>query len=208
MLRLRWIALLGCAAGVLLGGGASATVITVGSGTDLGSLAPGAVFTVTVGLDDLDEIQAYTVDVEWSGAGLSLIGAAQLGCTETSPGTCTALGFAVDPLLAATGPSSTRAAVLVFPPGSLFIDGRTTAPAPDPRPGLFALTFLAPAEGSGSITAGILDPRADAILSLAGMVPIEPPTTAVPFSVVPEPGTASLVLAGALAAAVVRRGRR
>lgn len=206
-LEWRWLAFGGGMLGLLAGGPAEATMITVTSEAGLGSLAPGGAFTVVVGLDDLTQIQAYTVDVQWSGAGLSLIGAAQLACTETSPGACTAAGFIVDPLLSPTGLSSTRAGVLVLPPSSLFIDGRTTAPSPDPRPGLFALTFLAPQEGSGSITAGILDPRADAILGLAGMVALQPATTTVPFSVVPEPSAAPLVLAAAAAIAAVRRAR-
>ena len=208
MLQLRRIVLAGVLTGALVGGSASATVITLGSGVDLGSLTPGTEFTLTVGLDDLDQIQAYTVDVAWSGPEISLIGAAQLACSETAPGVCTALPFVVDPLLAPTGPTSTRAGVLVFPPLSLFIDGRTTDPSPDPRPGLFALTFVAVGEGSGSITAGLLDARADAIIGLAGSVAIDPPSTTLPFAVVPEPGTASLLLAGALAAAFLRRALR
>jgi hypothetical protein len=209
MRRLRWLALMGVLVGMLCGrGSASATAITLAADRDLSSLPLGAVFTVTVGLDDIGEIQAYTLDVAWSGAALSLIGSASLSCSETLPGTCMAAPFTLDPLVATTGPASTRAAVLMFPPFTLFIDGRTTWPLPDPRAGLFALTFEALEEGTGAITAGLLDPRADAVLGVAGSVSIQPLSTTLPFGVVPEPGTASLVLAAALGLATLRRARR
>jgi hypothetical protein len=207
----RWIALtLGGLLAVLAGGRpASATSITLEADVDLQSVTPGSVFTILVGLDDLDEIQAYLLDVEWSGDRLALVDAAALACAETNPGVCEVVSFTVDPMQAATEDYTTRAAVLVPPPFTLFLDGRTTSPAPDPRPGLFALTFEA-LEGEGwvEITAGLLDAAASAVVGLDDLVPIDPLATTLSFEIVPEPDATLEIVAAALGLFILRRRGR
>jgi hypothetical protein len=114
----------------------------------------------------------------------------------------------VNPLDEITEDSSTRASVLVPPPLTLFLDGRTTSPAPDPRPGLFALTFEALEEGPVEITAGLLDEAVDGVVGLEDLVPIDPLTTTLDFTVVPEPGATTLALGAGLGLVALRRARR
>lgn len=202
---LRWETLLwmGSLCVALAGAPAGATQVTVT--TDAAPIGLGSEFTLTVGLDDVSEIRAYTLDVVWSGAPLELVSAAQLTCGQILPGTCSALAFTLDPMTTAPGPDSARAAVLVVPPMTLFLDGRTNDPVADPRTGLFSLTFRALGTGSGSFLAGLLDTRADGVVGLDDFVTLDPESTTLAFEVVPEPGTASLLLVAALGLGLARR---
>jgi hypothetical protein len=205
MLRWRWLMWIGSLAVGLTGAPAGATQVTLESDVSPSSIGLGSEFTVTIGLDDVSEIRAYTLDVVWSGAAVELVSAAQLACGQAVPGTCSSLPFTVDPMSAPPAPSSARAGVLILPPTTLFLDGRTNDPAPDPRSGLFSLTFRALALGSGSITAGLLDERVDGVIGLDDFVALDPESTTLGFEVVPEPGTATLLCAGALGLGLLRR---
>ena len=84
-----------------------------------------------------------------------------------------------------------------FPPGN-----------DDPRAGLFALKFMANAPGDGVIEVGILDPRADSISQPGGgLIELISPSVMTAYSVagVPEPATATLMLAALAAGAALRR---
>lgn len=98
--------------------------------------------------------------------------------------------------------------MLAPPPLTLFLDGRTTLPAPDPRRGLFALTFEALEEGPAEVTSGVLDPLDDGVVGPADLVPIDPATTTLSLEIVPEPGAASGLAAAALALVALGRARR
>ncbi|MCC6640066.1 MAG: hypothetical protein IT386_02750 [Deltaproteobacteria bacterium] len=206
----RWCLVAALCLGIGLGGAsASATQVTLSTDVPAMAIPLGAEFTLTVDLDDVDEIRAYTLDVAWSGvATLDLVGAAQLACGQSIPGTCTALPFTVDPLGAPPAPATARAGLLILPPTSLFLDGRTNDPAVDPRQGLFSLTFRALTLGTGTFDAGILDLRVDGVIGIDDFVALDPAVTTVSFEVVPEPGTAQLVLFTAAAAALARRRGR
>lgn len=187
---------------------AAAVFATLETDVDPQQLTPGTSFTVVVGLDGVDEIRGYTLGVAWSGDRLALVGAAELACKQTSPSVCEREPFTVDPLAEVSEDHATRAAVLVPPPLTLFLDGRTTLPAPDPQRGLFALTFEALEEGPAEVTGGILDETADGIVGLDDLLPLDPATTTLPLEIVPEPGAAAGIAAAALALAVSGRARR
>lgn len=187
---------------------ASATAVTLETDVDPQAVVAGTVFTVVVGLDDVDEIRGYTLGVVWSGDRLMLVDAAEIACTETSPSVCERQPFTIDPLDEITPDFTTRAAVLMPPPLTLFLDGRTTSPVPDSRLGLFALTFEAVEAGPAEVTSGLLDETADGVVGLDDLVPLDPSATTLSFEIVPEPGAVSGLATAVLALASIARARR
>jgi hypothetical protein len=187
---------------------ASATAVTLETDVDPQAVEAGTVFTVVVGLDDLDEILGYTLGVAWSGDRLTLVDAEEIACAQAGPSDCEREPFTVDPLDEITPEFTTRAGVLAPPPLTLFLDGRTTSPAPDPRPGLFALTFQAVEAGPAEVTSGLLEAAADGVVGLDDLVPLDPIATTLSFEIVPEPGAVSGIAAAVLALAALARARR
>lgn len=196
---LPWIAAL---AMVLATGPAGATSFTLTSEQDLGALVPGDELSVIVGLDDVAELGAYTVDLAWTGAPLGFVEAEQLAAVEVAAGIFAAEAFTLSPAVAGGGVpglasgSQGRAAVLV-PGDTLYVDGRTTSPELDPRVGLFAVTFAALAPGTGTLEAGLLDKAADFVSAAGGgAVGLDAPSATLAYEVVPEPATVALLAAG------------
>lgn len=187
---------------------ASATAVTLEADVDPQAVEVGTLVTVVVDLDDLDEILGYTLGVEWSGDRLTLVDAEEIACAQTGPGVCEREPFTVDPLDEITQDFTTRAGVLAPPPLTLFLDGRTTSPAPDPRLGLFALTFQAVEAGPAEVTSGLLDAAADGVVGFEDLVPLDPIATTLSFEIVPEPGAASGIAAAVLALVALARARR
>ena len=205
MLRKRFAAIVG-AIGLLFGAqtaSAGAIGLTLMADQDLGNLAVDDMFEVVIGLTGIDSIAAYTLDFSF-GDNLTLVGADQLAATDIGGGFFGRANFILDPLV-----TGNRASVLTvgdpvrvdvgsnFPPGS-----------EDTRAGLFALKFMVMGPGDGVIEVGILDDRADSISQPGGgLIELISPTVMTAYSVVPEPATATLMVAALAAAAALRRRR-
>jgi hypothetical protein len=178
------------------------------------TLSPGQIFVVTVGLDPAAELQGYTLDIEFDSGELTFIGATQLGSSElaSSPGVFEQLPFTIDPSNALATGEPGRASVLVAPDAAgsaqsaqsvVFIDGRTSVPAPAPV-GLFQLQFQATSnlvlDGADDITVGLLDAFAsDVTASLrtgGASIPLSPAQVSVMD--VPEPSFVALLNWGVL----------
>ena len=197
-LGLAWIAF-----ATLIAGPVSATsfTLTINGSTPPGGdvdLPVGTTIEVLVGLDDVIDVQAYTLGIEYDDTELSFLQATQLASEKV--GTEFAVKkFTLDPSAMLTIGTTGRASVLQIPTdGPLFIDGRTTLPTPDPRAGFFALSFeiiRIDADGLADLTVGLLDSTKDEISAVGGGV-VTPVPDSISISVVPEPTTDALVLAG------------
>lgn len=186
---------------------AAATAVTLEADVDPAAIVTGTVFTVVVGLDDVDEIRGYLLGIAW-GDRLALVDAEAIACRRIGPSVCEQEPFTVDPLAEVTEDGTTQAAVLVTPPLVLALDGSTTDPIPDSRRGLFALTFEALEEGPSEVTSGAFDPLDEGVAGIDTLVLLDPATTTLAFEIVPEPGAASGLAAAALALVALGRARR
>lgn len=182
---------IGCALAfaLALGGGsagAQPSAVTVESDADLQNLAPGQQFEVRIGLKDVTQLGAYTLDVALEGP-LSFVSSQQLASSEGAAGSFASKPFTLDPAAGLGAGSGGRAAVLAVRE-TLYSDGRTNVPAPDAAEGLFALVLEAEAPGGGLIRVGLLDARADFLSRPGGgEIPLASPFTEAPVSVAGEP---------------------
>jgi len=177
------------------------------------ALNSGDTLVVTVGLDDVSELQGYTLDVSYDDVELTFVDATQLGSVgdTASPGQYAQVPFHLDPSTDLANGTGGRASVLLPVALSggiqgessiLFVDGRTNDPAPGP-PGLLRLEFLATAnvvtDALPDVRVGLLDPKADDLTASfrngASSVPLLTPEVSI--SVVPEPGSALSLALGA-----------
>jgi hypothetical protein len=186
---------------------AGATAITLVASADLQNLTPGQQFEIVVGLDDVTEIGAYTLDIEFEGP-LRFVSSEQLATSEAGADRFVKSLFTLDPADGLSVSNTGRASVLAVQQ-TLCIDGRANFPVEDPRAGFFAILFEAGGPGAGLIRAGILDEQADFIsMPGGGEIPLDPPFSDAGFRIVPEPSVAPLVLAGLAALSALRRSRR
>ena len=170
----------------------------------------GNTFNVILGLDDVTELQAYTLDITYDDAELTFLSAAPIASFEVFAGSFAAKGFTLDPSGDLGSSSGGRASVLAVPPEVLYLDGRTTLPAADARTGIFLLEFEATAptaDGLADLTIGILDERANDITTPDGSILPDLTATSISLWVIPEPSTALLLAAGAFALGLGRRQR-
>jgi hypothetical protein len=192
---------------------ASASSLTVEPATPPPLIA-GDTLVVTVGVDDVSELQGYTLDVTYDDSELTFVDAIQLGSTgdTANPGQYAQVPFHLDPSVDLANGTEGRASVLlpvVLSGGIqgessiLFIDGRTNNPVAGPA-GLLRLEFLATenvvADALPDVSVGILEPTADDLTASFrnGALSVFLVTTEVSISVVPEPGFALALVLGAI----------
>jgi hypothetical protein len=194
----------------LAAGRAGATSLTLDPQGDF-AVPVGTIIEVLFGLDDITEVQAYTVDIEYDNTELLFLSAEPLGSTEVAAGLFAAKAFTLDPTADLTSGTSGRASVLLVPPDELFLDGRTNIPGADTREGFFALEFQVLnvfADSLADLTIGILNSQADDISKVGGgsLIP-DLTSTSVSLNIVPEPRTGTLVLLALASLSAWRRRR-
>ena len=174
----------------------------------------GETFTIVLGLDDVDELFSYTIDIQIDPSELAFVGSTQLACGETSPGQCEAPAFLIDPGSGLGIGANGRASVISA--DTLFADGRRNVPTGTAGPpGLFALTFEVLAglssDGLSDLTIGFLDEAADGITGsdlFGDPFAVNPVPDSISLSIVPEPSTFSLTTLGLAGLALGGRLRR
>jgi hypothetical protein len=176
----------------------------------------GETFTVVIGLDDVDEVFSYTLDIQVDPSELAFVGSTQLACKDLGGGLCEAPAFFVDPGAGLGGGATGRASVLSS--SVLYADGRRNLPVgTNGPPGFFSLTFQVLAgltsDGAADLTIGFLDAQADGITGsdlFGDPFPVTPNPDRISLSVVPvpEPSTFTLTTLGLLGLSLRRRTRQ